>query len=106
MIRRPPRSTLFPYTTLFRSRSMMNTLLIGDHVFVDRLTPTGKEGVSSYFMPYREIHRGNIAVFAAPGQPGLYLVKRIVAVPGDKIHLQNGVVYLNGVRQAPAFVDR
>jgi signal peptidase I len=88
------------------SRSMMNTLLIGDHVFVDRLTPTGKEGFSSYFMPYREIHRGNIAVFAAPGQPGLYLVKRIVAVPGDKIHLENGVVYLNEVRQAQPFVVR
>src|SRR5215475_7584073 len=32
------------------SRSMMDTLLIGDHVFVDRLTPTGKEGIVSYFM--------------------------------------------------------
>src|SRR2546430_4526882 len=27
MIRRPPRSTLFPYTTLFRSRSQLETLL-------------------------------------------------------------------------------
>src|SRR5258708_9252467 len=27
MIRRPPRSTLFPYTTLFRSRVMLNSLL-------------------------------------------------------------------------------
>src|SRR6266480_5390860 len=26
MIRRPPRSTLFPYTTLFRSRRARNTL--------------------------------------------------------------------------------
>src|SRR2546427_12858398 len=26
MIRRPPRSTLFPYTTLFRSRSLPDTL--------------------------------------------------------------------------------
>ena len=88
------------------SRSMMNTLLIGDHVFVDRLTPTGKQGPASWFMPYREIHRGDIAVFPAPGQPGIYLVKRIVAVPGDKIHLEDGVVYLNGVRQAQPFVIR
>ncbi len=88
------------------SASMLDTLLIGDHVFVDRLTPTGKEGFSSYFMPYREIHRGNIAVFAAPGQPGLYLVKRIVAVPGDKIHLEDGYLYLNGVRQNPSYVKR
>jgi signal peptidase I len=88
------------------SRSMMDTLLIGDHVFVDRLTPTGKRGFPGFLMPYREIHRGNIAVFPAPGQPGLYLVKRIVAVPGDHIHLEDGVLYLNGVRQNQPYVRR
>src|SRR3712207_9547168 len=31
MIRRPPRSTLFPYTTLFRS--------LGDSVYIDRFSP-------------------------------------------------------------------
>src|SRR5215472_2233253 len=88
------------------SRSMMDTLLIGDHVLVDRLTPTGNEGLLSHFLPYREIHRGDIAVFPAPGQPGLYLVKRIVAVPGDRIHLENGILYLNGVKQEPPYVKR
>src|SRR5260221_5348607 len=29
MIRRPPRSTLFPYTTLFRSISLKNVIVIG-----------------------------------------------------------------------------
>src|SRR5258708_36957727 len=29
MIRRPPRSTLFPYTTLFRSMSLIGTLIVG-----------------------------------------------------------------------------
>lgn len=81
------------------SRSMEQTLLVGDHVFVDRLTPTGKEGFFTFFMPYREIHRGNIAVFPSPAQPGLYLVKRIVGVPGDRIHLRNGKLFLNGVEQ-------
>ncbi len=81
------------------SRSMENTLLVGDHVFVDRLTPTGKEGFFTFFMPYREIHRGNIAVFPSPAQPGMYLVKRIVGVPGDHIHLRNGKLFLNGVEQ-------
>jgi signal peptidase I len=81
------------------SRSMENTLLVGDHVFVDRLTPTGKEGLFTFFMPYREIHRGNIAVFPSPAQPGMYLVKRIVGLPGDRIHLRNGKLFLNGVEQ-------
>ena len=88
------------------SRSMEKTLLVGDHVFVDRLTPTGKEGLLSFFMPYREIHRGDIAVFPSPAQPGLYLVKRIIGVGGDRIHLRNGVVFLNGVEQKEKYVFR
>jgi signal peptidase I len=88
------------------SRSMEKTLLVGDHVFVDRLTPTGKESWFTFFMPYREIHRGNIAVFPSPAQPGLYLVKRIIGVPGDRIHLRNGVVFLNGVAQNEPYVYR
>lgn len=88
------------------SRSMEKTLLVGDHVFVDRLTTTGKEGGLTFFMPYREIHRGDIAVFPAPAQSGLYLVKRIIGVPGDHIHLRNGVVFLNGVEQKEPYVFR
>ncbi len=81
------------------SRSMQDTLLIGDHVFVDRLTPTGTKGFLSRLLPYRDIRRGDTAVFLSPADPGTYLVKRIIAVPGDRIHLQAGELYLNGVRQ-------
>lgn len=82
------------------SRSMEHTLLVGDHVFVDRLTPTGK-GAMSWLFPYRELHRGDTAVFMTPNpaEKGLYLVKRIVGVPGDRIHLRHGTLYLNGVAQ-------
>jgi signal peptidase I len=89
------------------SGSMMNTLLIGDHVFVDRLTPLGKQPMSWLF-PYRILHRGDIAVFLTPNpaEQGMYLVKRIVGVAGDRIHLQNGIVYLNGVPQTERYVIR
>jgi signal peptidase I len=89
------------------SRSMEKTLLVGDHVFVDRLTPTGR-GALSWLFPYREIRRGDTAVFLTPNPPdaGMYLVKRIVAVPGDRIHLRDGVVYLNGVRQNEPYASR
>src|SRR2546422_1492147 len=51
MIRRPPRSTLFPYTTLFRSREVHEE--IGLHVRVDRLlgvysVPERREVVFSF----------------------------------------------------------
>lgn len=89
------------------SSSMEKTLLIGDHVFVDRLTPTGK-GPLSWLFPYRDVRRGDTAVFLTPNPAyaGMYLVKRIVGVPGDRIRLRNGVVYLNGVAQAEPYKVR
>src|SRR2546422_3892508 len=46
MIRRPPRSTLFPYTTLFRSNQDDNDGCPGTRPekLPDRLTPGGKQG--------------------------------------------------------------
>jgi signal peptidase I len=85
------------------SSSMEKTLLIGDHVFVDRLTPTGK-GFPYPLLPYHNVHRGDIAVFVSPAEPGLYLVKRIVGVPGDRIHLRDGKVFLNGLEQKEPYV--
>jgi signal peptidase I len=89
------------------SGSMEDTLLVGDHLVVDRITfspPT-------QWMPlvhYREPRRGDIVVFKKPvpdgvdadGKPQyLTLVKRLVGVPGDRIHLRDGIVILNGVAQ-------
>src|SRR5437588_8195126 len=39
MIRRPPRSTLFPYTTLFRSRSLVSVVTTGDVPSREMLKP-------------------------------------------------------------------
>ena len=88
------------------SGSMEKTLLVGDHLVVDRITlsPPTK------WMPlvhYREPKRGDIVVFIKPvadpdadGNPQyLILVKRLIGVPGDHIHLRNGIVILNGVAQ-------
>jgi signal peptidase I len=94
---------LFVMTFIFQnfeipSGSMEKTLLIGDHVVVDRITLAPRTHWAP-FMDYREVHRGDIIVFLKPGEPDLYLVKRAIGIPGDRIHLVNGVVYLNGVAQ-------
>ena len=82
------------------SASMEKTLLIGDHVVVDRSTfaPPTKWAP---FVHYRPVQRGDIIVFLKPNpeSPDLILVKRAIAVAGDRIHLQHGIVYLNGVAQ-------
>jgi signal peptidase I len=93
---------LFALTFIFQnfvipSGSMEKTLLIGDHVVVERenLSPPSHWAP---FMHYRNIRRGDIIVFFKPGEL-MYLVKRVVGIPGDRIHLNHGVVYLNGEPQ-------
>ncbi len=90
------------------SGSMEKTLLVGDHLVVDRITLAPV----STWMPlvhYREPQRNDIVVFLKPvadpdptdGSPTYpFLVKRLIGVPGDHIHLRNGIVIINGVAQS------
>ena len=82
------------------SGSMEKTLLIGDHVLVDRITLAPPTSWAP-FVHYRPVKRGDIIVFLKPHpeSPDLILVKRAIGIPGDRIHLRHGVVYLNGVAQ-------
>ena len=86
------------------SSSMENTLLIGDHVFVNREQFAPSTRWAGPLLPYRQIHRGDIVVFLSPAEPGLYVVKRIMGVPGDHIHLRDGVVYRNGEKLDEPYV--
>ena len=86
------------------SGSMENTLLIGDHVFVDRDTMGPPTRWIGPLIPYHTIHRHDIVVFLSPAEPGLYVVKRIIGIPGDRIHLRDGVVYVNGQPQQEPYV--
>jgi signal peptidase I len=92
---------LFIITFIFQnfeipSSSMENTLLIGDHVLVNRVQFAPATHWLDWLLPYRAIKRGDIVVFLHPQQPGLYVVKRVMGIPGDRIHLRDGVVYRNG----------
>src|SRR5205085_4945095 len=69
------------------SSSMEKTLLIGDHVFVDRVSFAPKTRWMNPVIPYRNVQRGDIVVFLSPAEAGLYVVKRIRGVPGDRLHL-------------------
>jgi signal peptidase I len=98
---------LFIYAFLFQnflipSSSMASTLLAGDHVLADKVTFSPAAHWAP-FIHYREPRRGDVVVFFKPipetNGEHIYLVKRLIAVPGDRIHLRNGIVYLNGVAQ-------
>ena len=94
---------LFVMTFIFQnfeipSASMVSTLLIGDHVLVDRISLAPPTRWAP-FVHYRDVRRGDVIVFLKPGEPDLFLVKRAIGLPGDRIHLRQGIVYLNGVAQ-------
>jgi signal peptidase I len=78
------------------SGSMEETLKIGDHVFVNRVQFSPSTPWMGPLLPYRQVQRNDIVVFLSPMTPGLYVVKRVIGVPGDHIHLRDGAVYRNG----------
>jgi signal peptidase I len=73
------------------SASMEPTLLVGDFLLVDKqITP------DPAILPPSALHRGDVIVFHDPVDRTQHLVKRIVAVPGDRLRLRAGRVILNG----------
>src|SRR5688572_10546018 len=92
---------LFGTTTLVQAfvvptGSMENTVLIGDHVFVDKLAYSPPGRISKYLLPYSEVKRGDIVVFRYPINIRENYVKRVIGIPGDRLKIQNKQVFLNG----------
>ena len=80
------------------SESMEKTLLIGDYLLVDKVH-YGHSRLWGWLLPYHGIRRQDIIVFRYPVNPKQHFVKRVVAVPGDRVRLINKHVYVNGIRQ-------
>jgi len=92
---------LFGTTTLVQafvipSASMEDTLLIGDHVLVDKLTFSPDGSLSKHVLPYREVRRGDVIVFRYPLDIREDYVKRAIGIPGDHIRLVDKKLILNG----------
>ena len=90
---------LFATTTLVQafvipSASMENSLLIGDHVLVDKMVYAPHGGSSA--LPYRDVRRGDVIVFRYPLDISQDYVKRAIGVPGDHIRFVEQQLILNG----------
>lgn len=108
---------LFGTTTLVQAfviptGSMEDTLLIGDHLLVDKLSYAPEGALSRYVLPYTPLHRGDVVVFRYPVDIRQTFVKRMIGLPGDRIKLVDKVLYLNGkavnepyVYHKTAFID-
>lgn len=92
---------LFGTTTLMQAfvvptSSMERTVMVGDHMIVDKLSYSPPGSWTAKLLPYTPIHRGDIIVFRWPVDPRQNYVKRVMGVPGDHIRVVNKEVYLNG----------
>jgi signal peptidase I len=99
---------LFGTTTLVQAfviptGSMEDTLLIGDHLLVDKLAYAPAGAAASRLLPYNQVQRGDIIVFRYPVDIRQTFVKRVIGVPGDRIHLVDKQVYRNGVKLAEPY---
>lgn len=80
------------------SGSMLSTLQIGDHLLVNKFIYGLKIPFSgTLLMPFKTPGRGDIIVFRYPEDRTIDYIKRVVAIPGDKIEIKDKKVYINGV---------
>lgn len=77
------------------SESMEGTLLIGDYLLVNK-TSFAHGGHWNFTLPYDGLKRGDIIIFRYPVQPAQHFVKRVIALPGDRIRMVNKQVFVNG----------
>src|SRR6202008_4743769 len=86
------------------SGSMENTLLVGDYLFVSKFS----YGYSHYSLPFSpplfsgriwsaNPQRGDVVVFRLPKDDSIDYIKRVIGLPGDRIQVRDGVVYINDV---------
>jgi len=96
------RTLLFqPFT--IPSDSMEPALRSGDYMVVSKFD----YGFSRFSLPLappfgegrllaRRARRGDVIVFKLPRDPSIDYVKRVIGLPGDRVQVLHGVVWLNG----------
>src|SRR5271155_1687048 len=92
---------LFGTTTLVQAfivptPSMETTVMVGDHLLVDKLSYSPSDPMMKHLLPYTEPKRGDIIVFRWPMDISQNYVKRCMGVPGDRIKVVDKDLYLNG----------
>lgn len=85
------------------SVSMENTLLVGDYLLVDKVH-FSQGGAWGGILPYQPIQRGDVVVFRYPLDPSKRFIKRVAALPGDRIRIDQGQVVVNGKPLAEPWV--
>lgn len=89
------------------SGSMKPTLLTGDFILVNkfsygvRMPLTGTKIVEN-----GAPKRGDVVVFRYPKDPSIDFIKRVVALPGDKVTYKNKTLYINDQEMSKSFQEQ
>ncbi len=91
---------LFLEAYVIPTGSLLPSLLINDHIFVNKLTYGIRAPFSEkWLIKFREPVRGEIIVFKYPKDMDVFYIKRLIGLPGDKIKYEKGALYINDVLQ-------
>ncbi|MGC8548480.1 MAG: signal peptidase I [Acidobacteriaceae bacterium] len=60
--------------------------------------------VNKFVYDFGKIHRGDIVVFRYPLDPKKSFIKRVIGLPGDRLNIDDGHVYINGKRLHEPYV--
>ncbi|MBI4916996.1 MAG: signal peptidase I [Acidobacteria bacterium] len=86
------------------SGSMEDSLLVGDHLFVNKFIYAPHFDTPLYaVLPYRDVRRGDVVVFRYPNDPRLDYIKRAVAVSGDELEIRAKQLLVNGEAETGAY---
>jgi len=78
--------------------SMESTLLVGDHILVNKFIFSPVPSFLKFLMPTKEPDRGDITVFKYPDNMTRDFVKRLIGLPNEELKIVNKKVYANGER--------
>ena len=83
------------------SASMVPSLLIGDHLFVNKfIYGLRLPYTKTHFFRFKEPARGDVAVFLYPEDESKDFIKRVVGLPGDRVRTEGEDLYVNDAKVA------
>jgi signal peptidase I len=62
--------------------------------------------INKFVYHFESIHRGDVVVFHYPRDPQKSYIKRVIALPGDELRIDDGRTYVNGRLLPEPYVPR